>query len=187
MMLEKIKKIILHILNFVSNLVMIVSFVIIIFSSIYLYQLKIQKRDYVNIFSYSILEVKTGSMLPEIKIGDIVLVRLYKENKNEGGAKEKDKIKKGDIITFKNENNKLITHRVVELDENKSGDKDILVTKGDANNTKDDPINRSQVIGRVEKILSNLRNIKKSTTGKDGIYTNDDKSITFLYSIFNRN
>ena len=51
--------------------------------------------------------------------------------------------KKGDIITFHN-GDTVVTHRVVKKE------KDIFITKGDANKTEDPvPAEASQIIGRV--------------------------------------
>ena len=59
-------------------------------------------------------------------------------------------INTNDIITFKNEDNELITHRIMEID----GDK--LVTKGDANNTEDKTITKDAVIGKVISVYPRL-------------------------------
>lgn len=76
--------------------------------------------------------VYSGSMEPGIPTGAVVFVK-----------EEKFSPKKGDIITFHN-NDTVITHRVVK---NING---ICTTKGDANETADPAVvKESQIIGRV--------------------------------------
>ena len=96
----------------------------------------ILKKDYVNIFGYTYFIVATGSMEDTINIDDLIIVKVTKD------------IKKNDIITYKNENGLMITHRIIDTDDDK------LITKGDANNIADSPIDISQVVGRVEVITS---------------------------------
>ena len=49
------------------------------------------------------------------------------------------------------EEENFITHRLIRNNEN-----DELIAKGDANNTEDSPIQRSQVLGKVVKILPKI-------------------------------
>lgn len=84
----------------------------------------------ISFFNYRIFKVVTGSMEPNIKIGDVVLIK-----------KEKN-YKIGDIVTYKHENN-YITHRIVSVKGNK------IITKGDANNTNDEAINKKDVVGKM--------------------------------------
>ena len=83
------------------------------------------------------IEVLSGSMRDEINIGDIVIIKL---------ASGYDV---GDVITYKSNNN-FITHRIVEIRENK------IITKGDANNVVDEPIYRNQVVGKVVRNINKL-------------------------------
>ena len=69
-------------------------------------------------------------MEPNIKVGETILI------------KNENKYKKGDIITYKYKNT-YVTHRVVKID------KDSIITKGDANNTVDEAIKKSDVIGKM--------------------------------------
>ena len=98
------------------------------------FQLNILKRDYVSVFGYSIFEVASNSMSPTINKKDVILV------------KKNSKIASGDIITFKNQN-AFITHRVLS-ESNKE-----YMTKGDSNNTEDQPILKDTVIGEVVQIM----------------------------------
>lgn len=143
-----------------SYLIFLISLIIIFFSSFYLVQTKILKKNYADIFGYTILDVKSGSMQKEIMIGDLVIVKILASEKNaeenidNNVDKIKDNINVEDIITFIKEDY-LITHRVLE-----KRDED-LITKGDANNTEDDPILYKDIVGKVVKIIPNIAIWKK--------------------------
>lgn len=86
--------------------------------------------------NYKIYLVQSGSMSPAINTGDLVVV------------KPNLKYKKGDIITFSSKNNFNITHRIVEIKNNK------VETKGDANQVTDqDLIDIDKVLGKVFYII----------------------------------
>ena len=107
---------------------------------------KITGEKYTNLFGYTLLEVVTGSMSGTIEIGDGVIVKVTSE------------IKEDDIIVYKKEEN-LITHRLIEMEENR------LITKGDANNIQDDPITKDMVIGKVIFVIPNIHFWKKILIG----------------------
>ena len=94
------------------------------------------KKDYANVFGYTYFVVATGSMSGTIEVNDIIFVKITKD------------AKVNDIITFKNKDGSLITHRLVS----KNGDK--YITKGDVNNVSDEEINKSQMVGRVVNVVS---------------------------------
>jgi len=77
-------------------------------------------------FGYQLKSVLSGSMEPGIKTGSVIAVKP-------GG--DMTRFKDGDVITFMEGENKLITHRVVEV--NKSGEHVMYTTKGDNNNAAD--------------------------------------------------
>ena len=74
-----------------------------------------------------------GERKDSISIGDWIVVK-YTTN-----------IEPGDIITFHKDGN-FVTHRVVE---EYNG---TYITMGDANNSKDDPVSREQVVGKVVEL-----------------------------------
>ena len=119
----------------VFNIITIIIIALIVIALYCMFQTNVLKKEYANIFNYTFFEIKTGSMAETIKIDDIIIVKITKDVHN------------GDIITY-TENNAFITHRIIDEQE------DILVTKGDANNTKDKPITRDQVIGKVVKTFT---------------------------------
>lgn len=99
-------------------------------------------------FGFTFFEVATGSMKDTIQIGDGVLVEITKD------------VKENDIIVYKEEEN-FITHRLVEINENGE-----LITKGDANNAKDQPIKIDKVLGKVVYILPKIGILKKAILSK---------------------
>ena len=125
--LKKVFKIVVDILTFLVFLIL----VIIIFCKV---KMMVSNSDYFDVFGYSIFSVATGSMEPVISQNDIIIIKKQKDYQLE------------DIVTFKKDN-AYITHRVTE----KRGD--TFVTKGDANNAKDVAIDKSDIIGKVVKII----------------------------------
>lgn len=92
----------------------------------------ISKSEIKYIFGYSCLKVITGSMEPEIKAGENIIIKKCKEYKI------------GDIITYVTKDLEIVTHRIVSKEE------EVYYTKGDANNIEDyNPISISQICGKV--------------------------------------
>lgn len=77
-----------------------------------------------------ILKVETGSMRDNINVGDYILIC------------KKSNYKVDDIVTYES-NGYYITHRIIEIDEDK------IITKGDANNVEDSEITKEDIIGKV--------------------------------------
>ena len=82
--------------------------------------------------------VTSGSMRPEIPVGSLLLVAEVSE----------DDIREDDVITFfATAGNDIVTHRVREiLSEN---GRKVFITRGDANNTDDPPLEYDRIIGRL--------------------------------------
>ena len=129
-MAKKVKNILKTIVDILTIIIFII-LVLIIFCKV---KMLFTDKEYFDFFGYSIFRVETGSMEPVIKQNDIIIVR------------KQDNYSVKDIVTFKSEK-EYVTHRIVS----KRGD--TIVTKGDANNTKDVAIEISQVVGKVVKIL----------------------------------
>ena len=77
-----------------------------------------------------IFEVETGSMEDGIHPGDYVLIL------------QKELYVTGDIVTYAKDGY-YITHRIIKIDS------EGIVTKGDANNTEDEKIDKSAIVGKV--------------------------------------
>lgn len=118
------------IIGTILNILLCIVFIILLFGAYYIVQIKVQNKEYANMFGYTFFEVATGSMSPTIEIGDIVIVKLTKE------------VNKNDIIVYK-DGKDFITHRLINIK------KDELITKGDANNSEDKSITMEQVLGQV--------------------------------------
>lgn len=87
--------------------------------------------------------VQSGSMTTYLKIGDIIVTQPQKE------------YFKGDPITFYNPDNRIVTHRILEIREiNKQAS---FLTKGDANHDSDgDETIKEKVIGKVIAVIPKL-------------------------------
>lgn len=128
--LKIIKDVIINLIIFVLVIIAIIA----IWTSI---QLNVQKKEYINLFGYSIFSTETGSMSPTIKIGDIVIVKIGEE------------VQETDIITYKKDNS-FITHRIMKIDGNS------IIAKGDNNNTQDEAITQDAVVGKVVFIINDV-------------------------------
>jgi len=86
------------------------------------------------------LTVLTGSMMPNFRPGDIVVVQ----------PTPVEKLQIGDVITFQpvSGNPALTTHRIVSIF-TFGGQVETVTTRGDANNVDDSPIIPAQINGRV--------------------------------------
>lgn len=90
------------------------------------------KVEVVKIFGYSGLVILTGSMQPTYYPGDVIIIKELKD------------YNVGDPITF-HQRNMIVTHRIVAKD----GEK--FTTKGDYNNSSDEPIELKDIEGKVIK------------------------------------
>ena len=93
-----------------------------------------------SVFGVTPMVVQSGSMSgnagDHIEVGDLIFTVKA----------ETDKLKAGDIISYM-DGNIAVTHRIVEVQTAADG-KRSFVTKGDANNTEDEPISADQIIGQ---------------------------------------
>lgn len=131
------------VINIVLDIIIVIFGIFLLISIYNNVQVKILGNEYSSFFGYSTFEVQTGSMADTINPGDWIIVKVTKD------------IKLNDIITY-SQKGEFITHRVVETY------KDSFITKGDANNSKDDAINKSQVVGKVVKILPCFGIVRKT-------------------------
>lgn len=94
--------------------------------------------DIVGFRTYTVL---SGSMEPEFYPGDLLLIK----NKN------KTDINLNDIITFKDKDGTIVTHRIIAFDEKG------FVTKGDNNNVEDlGIVKNTDIIGKLQCNIPNL-------------------------------
>ena len=131
------------IINILLNIFIVIFGILLLISIYNNIQINILKNDYSSFFDYSIFEVQTGSMSGEIESGDWVVVKVTKD------------IELDDIITFK-QGDEFTTHRVIEKYN------DTYVTKGDVNNSKDEPITDDDIVGKVVKVLPHFGILRKT-------------------------
>ncbi|MCM3717670.1 signal peptidase I [Fictibacillus phosphorivorans] len=93
-----------------------------------------------QVMGYQLKTVLSGSMEPGIETGSIIAIKP-------GG--DMTRFKKGDVITFKASEEKLITHRVQEV--KGTGENTQYITKGDNNDAADlDPVLAANVVGEYK-------------------------------------
>lgn len=106
--------------------------IIIIFILLFtLYSKFILKEELIKLYNTAILVVLTGSMEPTIKSGEMIII------------KEQTDYNVDDIVTYKEDRNFFVTHRIINKYENK------YETKGDNNNLVDELIDKDQIEGKV--------------------------------------
>ena len=84
-----------------------------------------------SLLGYRIYRIASGSMEPNLKVGDFIIIKAQNEYDT------------GDIVTFVDKENYFVTHRIIIM----NGDE--ITTKGDANNSIDATITKQQIIGKV--------------------------------------
>lgn len=112
----------------------------------------IKKDEMPSFFGIKSFIIISGSMEPELNIGDIIIT----------SQKEQNEIEKKDIISFR-EGQQIITHRVEEIVE-ENGEK-LYKTKGDNNNVSDrNLVKYNQIegvyIAKIPKIGTLLATLK---------------------------
>lgn len=75
----------------------------------------------------------SGTAEDHIEVGDLIFTKQA----------DIDELKVGDVVAFM-DGSIVVTHRIVSI----SADRTEFVTKGDANNTEDEPISADQIIGQ---------------------------------------
>ena len=81
-------------------------------------------------FGYGAAVVLSGSMEPELSKDDLIIV------------KKRESFDIGDVVVFQ-DGQSLVVHRIIEMNGESA------VTKGDANNTADDPVSTDSIKGEV--------------------------------------
>ncbi|MFD1039946.1 signal peptidase I SipW [Virgibacillus byunsanensis] len=114
-----------------------------------------------EIFGYQLKTVLSGSMEPGIQTGSIIAV-------NTVSGDERVNFQKGDVITFLETENRLITHRITESTTTDNGV--LYTTKGDNNNAVDSsPVLAENVVavysGFTIPYIGYLNNFAQSPQG----------------------
>lgn len=118
--------------------------IIIISYGVSLIQVSKGKQKLPTVLGFTGVTVVSGSMKPQINVGDYVIIKRAK----------KEDIQKGTIITFK-QNSVLVTHRVERVVSD-----GLYSTKGDANNTVDSEfVEFEDVVGTSALVVPKLGNV----------------------------
>jgi len=110
-----------------------------------------------EILGYKFYVILSGSMSPNIEVGDLIITK----------ETPAEKIEVNDVITFSNSgNSEVVTHRVREII-NDNGIK--FATQGDANNTRDfNPVKadlvQGKVVNKVPKVGTVITSMKENLT-----------------------
>ena len=128
----------------IITLVYILVIPILIYNMSLIIQAVINPSKTPSLFGIKTYVIISGSMEPELNIGDIVIAKSIKE----------EEIEKGDIICFR-QGQSVVTHRVSGILETSNGIE--YKTKGDNNNTEDSQrtsfdMIEGKVIKKVQKI-----------------------------------
>lgn len=136
------------IISSILNVLLVIVTIMLVIGCYYIWQIKIKKDEYANLFGYTFFEVATASMYPTLEVGDVVVVKITKE------------VEENDIIVYI-DNKSIITHRLIEKKDNE------LIARGDANNSADMPINKNMLLGKVVNIIPELGIWRKVFVSKE--------------------
>lgn len=110
-----------------------------------------------SVFGISVLQVKTGSMVPEYEIGTVVVTKKV----------DASELKVGDVISFYSLNQDISgevnTHRIVKIEYHGDDKQPVFTTKGDNNQEIDkQKVWPQQIVG---KVTYNLGTVSGSVIG----------------------
>jgi len=141
-MLEKIKRISENkALKIIGN---IIYGILVIFVLLLLIVVAMQRfsNNTIAVGGFRIFNIVTESMVPEYKVGDVILDKQV----------DPDSLKVGDDITYLGKtgdfSGRVVTHRIEEIEKQEDGNYRI-VTKGIANTLQDPEITNNEVQGKV--------------------------------------
>lgn len=124
-----------RILSFVSTFLTVAVFVFVFGIAVFSVYNRVQEKNGNNpLFGYSFYIVVTGSMVPEILEGELVVVRQT----------DFEDLEIGQVLTFK-QGDKVITHKIIAID----GAKQEITTQGLANDLPDKPVKYQDAYGIV--------------------------------------
>lgn len=144
-----------------SNIALIIGCLILIpmlIINLYIiYQAKTNKDEVPNILGYKPFIVLSGSMETQIHRGDLILVKEI----------DPSELEFGDIIAFKDAENTITTHRIIEIVE-KDG-VTYFITKGDNNDSQDQNLVEFEDVegiyaGRIPNVGSIMNSLAEPTT-----------------------
>lgn len=163
----------MKILKIIGNILFWLLLGIVILSLIaFIIGTRFKQDNDVSFLGFRWYQILTDSMSPEIRAGDIVIVRMTKD------------VNEGDIITFnpvKGKKTTYLTHRVAE--KYRLNDEIRYKTKGDANKHSDiSPVSADQIIGKVVFKIPHLGNV--ITFVKQNLLLSIATAMSFILLIF---
>ena len=130
--------------------------VIVLLTTIIL-SLAFSNKKYLDLFGYSVFEVQSYSMYPELTKGDLILVKKRDSSEYDVGM----------TVTYLRPTDKsTTTHKIVNIDGN------IVTTKGinaETNNDCDVPFEIEYIIGEVVHVWTGYSEVKQFITHPIGI------------------
>ena len=140
-MLKKILKLVEYIIYGILGLLLIINTIIMI-------KTQLHPKEIPGIFGRKPFVVLSGSMKPNILIGDLIIVKEVDANT----------LQKDDIIAYRDDKDLVTTHRIINVIKT---DEDICFeTKGDSNNVKDSALVCSKDIeGKYIHRIARLGNL----------------------------
>lgn len=127
-----------RIINLIKNIICWTLVVVLVFTLVLFFTSRVNGST-PSVFGYSLFRVSSGSMEPELMVGDIILDKTVDNPED---------LKVGDVITFKSNDygDKLVTHKIIKAPYEENG-KLMLQTKGIANEVEDKPTSTDNVKG----------------------------------------
>lgn len=130
------------ILRKISNVILTIAIIILVFVIAFTFITRITGNT-PSLFGYSIFRVSTGSMEPDLMVGDVILVQE---------VDDVNSLQVGDVITYHGAigeySDMPITHQIVKAPYEEDGTT-YVVTKGIANDVEDQPVPVGQIAGEL--------------------------------------
>lgn len=114
-----------------TALLYIVGTIVIIIGLSSVYQ-RVQGVQQPMIFGWGAAVVQTGSMEPNVPVGTLIIIQ------------EQDAYEVGDVITYIDYQNRSITHRIIDIQD------DMITTQGDHNSAADPVFQDVAIIGKMQ-------------------------------------
>lgn len=125
------------VLKITSNLITTVLFLVLLFMIFVVISSKASGGE-PQFMGYQLKTVLSGSMEPTFKTGSIIAVKPVENPAS---------LKKGDVVTYLQQDNTIVTHRIMEVIKN--GENTMFQTKGDNNNDMDtQPVIAQNVVAK---------------------------------------
>lgn len=141
----KLRKCLSIMLSILSNILIVVAVILLMLNLFFMFNSKTKKNFVPDIFGYKFLIDMSDSMKPTINAFDLVII------------KEKDNYDVLDIVCYRDKDDVLITHRIIDTQE-KDG-KILFKTKGDNNSTQDSElISKESIEG---SLVTNINGVGK--------------------------